>query len=200
MYLRAGSILRTNLSVPKFRTNRTAEVAGWLFLFGAAGIVYFFAQANNTWPWVKAFVAALFLVVILGIGWEWVLSRRSPANSRNAILAGVLFWLLLDPLVWREGIDEFSPDVIVRALLYAGIFIAAIYAVASLWIPLLASMWMMGGLAYGIAIFFVMTYVVVPLSAAPRRPPASLGKHSKDMLAMLGFGLIVAYAVYTATL
>ena len=128
MYLRAGSILRTHLRAPKFRTNLTAEVAGWLFLFGAAGIVYFFAQANNTWPWVKAFVAALFLVVILGIGWEWVLSRRAPANSRNAILAGVLFWLLLDPLVWREGIDEFSPDVIVKALLYAGIFIAAICA------------------------------------------------------------------------
>jgi len=91
-------------------------------------MVYFFAQANNTWPWVKALVASLFLVVISGIAWEWAITRRTPVNSRNAILLGVLFWLLLDPLLSREGIDEFSPDVIVKALLYAGIFIAAICA------------------------------------------------------------------------
>jgi len=128
MYLRAGTILRTKISVPKFGTNRTAEVAGWLFLFAAGGLVYWFAQANNTWGWITAFVASLFLVVILGISWEWALTRRAPANSRNAILVGILFWLLLDPLLWREGIDEFSPDVIVRSLLYAGIFIAALCA------------------------------------------------------------------------
>jgi oligosaccharide repeat unit polymerase len=104
------------------------EIAGWLVLFGAAGIVYVVAQANNTWPWVRAFVVSLFLVVPLGIGWEWVLTKRAPANSRNAILAGVLFWLLLDPLLMREGLDEFSPDVILKALLYAAIFIGALCA------------------------------------------------------------------------
>lgn len=128
MYLRAGSILQTRVNASRLRANRLVEIAGWLVLFGAAGIVYVVAQANNTWPWVTAFVASIFLVVLLGIGWEWVLTRRTPASSRNAILAGVLFWLLLDPLLMREGIDEFSPDVILKALLYASIFIAALCA------------------------------------------------------------------------
>jgi hypothetical protein len=45
-----------------------------------------------------------------------------------------------------------------------------------------------------------MTYVVLPLSAAPSRPPAGISKIAKDVLAMLGFGLIIAYAVYRASL
>jgi hypothetical protein len=43
-----------------------------------------------------------------------------------------------------------------------------------------------------------MTYVVVPLSAALSRPPPGISKITKDLLAMLGFGLIVAYAVHRA--
>jgi oligosaccharide repeat unit polymerase len=128
MLLRLNSIQRLNFRLQSKVSivTRTAEIAGWLFLFGVGGMVYWAAQTNGTWIWVSAFVATIFLVITLGTLWEWLLTRRSPVNARNAIFIGVLFWLLLDPLVMREGIDEFSPEVVLRALLYAGIFLAAL--------------------------------------------------------------------------
>ena len=79
------------------------------------------------------------------------------------------------------------------------IVIAAIYGLVSLWLPLLATMWIAAGLAYGVGIFVVMTYVVIPLSAAPSRPLPGMSKIGKDLLAMLGFGLIIAYTVHRAS-
>jgi hypothetical protein len=72
--------------------------------------------------------------------------------------------------------------------------IAAIYVVASRSIPVLARHWVWGGLAYGVGIYLVMNFVIVPLSAAPfgNHPPA-LPKAAEDMAAMLLFGLIVAF-------
>jgi hypothetical protein len=76
------------------------------------------------------------------------------------------------------------------------VVIAAIYGFASLWLPILADMWIAGGLLYGVGVYLVMTYVVLPLSAAPRRPSPGIAKMAKDLVVMLGFGLIVAYAVH----
>jgi hypothetical protein len=74
------------------------------------------------------------------------------------------------------------------------LIIAAIYVIASRSIPALARHWIWGGLAYGVGIYFVMNFVVVPLSAAPfRNHPLVMIKGAEDMLAMLLFGLIVAF-------
>ncbi|HEY1962883.1 MAG TPA: hypothetical protein VGG69_10730 [Rhizomicrobium sp.] len=73
------------------------------------------------------------------------------------------------------------------------LIIAAIYVLASAWLPALRRMWIAGGLAYGAAIFFVMNYVVVPLSAVHRVPHFSPRMFAENMLAMLLFGLILAY-------
>lgn len=77
--------------------------------------------------------------------------------------------------------------------LIMGVIIAAIYAVGARLMPLLQRRWIAGGLAYGVIIYFVMNYVVVPLSAwrhVPHFPPP---KFLANMAAMLLFGLIVAY-------
>jgi hypothetical protein len=129
---------------------------------------------------------------ILDIGAAATINRVGPTRILRVVASGILGHGAM------TGADSPYLGFILQVAM--GIAIAAIYAVAGLWIPPLMSMWIAGGLAYGVAIFFVMTYIVVPLSAAPRRPPASLGKLAKDMLAMLGFGLIVAYAVHIATL
>ena len=50
-----------------------------------------------------------------------------------------------------------------------------------------------GGLAYGVVIFFVMNYVVVPLSAWKHHARFSTYKFAANMAAMLLFGLIVAW-------
>ena len=46
------------------------------------------------------------------------------------------------------------------------LIIAAIYVVASRALPVLRRRWVIGGLAYGVAAYFAMTFVVVPLSNA----------------------------------
>ena len=128
---------------------------------------------------------------ILDIAAAAAINRVDPTRILRVVASGILGHGAM------TGADAPYLGFILQVAM--GIIIAAIYAVASLWIPPLASIWVVGGLAYGVAIFFVMTYIVVPLSAAPKRPPASLEKLAKDMLTMLGFGLIVAYAVHLAT-
>jgi hypothetical protein len=76
-----------------------------------------------------------------------------------------------------------------------GILIAAIYAMAAVILPLLRRRWLAGGLAYGVVIFFVMNYVVVPLSAWKHHPHFSAYSFAANMAAMLLFGLIVAWFV-----
>jgi hypothetical protein len=74
-----------------------------------------------------------------------------------------------------------------------GIVIAAIYVLAALLIPALLRRWLVFGLAYGVIIFLVMNYLVVPLSAWRRYPHFSATSLVANMVAMLIFGLIVSY-------
>jgi hypothetical protein len=53
--------------------------------------------------------------------------------------------------------------------------------------------WIGAGSAYGVAIYLVMNYVVVPLSAAKMAVKFSVVGLAANLLAMLLFGLIVAF-------
>lgn len=74
-----------------------------------------------------------------------------------------------------------------------GILIAVIFVVAGSLAPVLRRRWLLGGLAYGVVIFLVMNYVVVPLSAWHVIPHFTPVKFLANLLAMLLFGAIVAY-------
>jgi len=74
-----------------------------------------------------------------------------------------------------------------------GVLIAAIYVGAARLLPLLARRWMTAGLLYGVVIFVVMNYLVVPLSAWKHHAHFSASKFMLNMAAMLLFGVIVAY-------
>jgi hypothetical protein len=74
-----------------------------------------------------------------------------------------------------------------------GVLIAAIYVGAARLLPLLARRWITAGLLYGVVIFFVMNYLVVPLSAWKHHAHFSASKFMLNMAAMLLFGVIVAY-------
>jgi hypothetical protein len=78
------------------------------------------------------------------------------------------------------------------------ILIAAIYIVTARRIEVLRRRWVAAGLSYGVAIFFVMNYVVVPLSAIGRVPHFTAVRFMENLLAMLLFGLIVAFFARTA--
>jgi hypothetical protein len=73
------------------------------------------------------------------------------------------------------------------------IVIAAVYVFASRHLPILRRAWLASGLLYGVVVFFVMNYIVVPLSAWGKTPAFSVASFVENMLAMLLFGLIIAF-------
>ncbi|HEY4943546.1 MAG TPA: hypothetical protein VII56_19115 [Rhizomicrobium sp.] len=73
------------------------------------------------------------------------------------------------------------------------LLIAAIYVLASNALPVLKRHWLPAGLAFGVGVFFVMEYVVVPLSAVGHVPHFTAQSFALNMMAMLLFGAIVAY-------
>ena len=127
------------------------------------------------------------IAATIDIGAASLINGRSPAFIMQAIAGGVL---------GRATFQGGAGSAILGALLQElmGILIAAIYVVVlSKAIPGLSRRWVMSGLVYGVIIYFVMNYVVVPLSALKSMPHFKAMKFAEDMAAMLLFGLIVAF-------
>jgi hypothetical protein len=74
-----------------------------------------------------------------------------------------------------------------------GIAIAAIYAVGARFVPRLRRHWLPAGLAFGVGVFVVMNYIVVPLSALHGTPTFTAMSFALNMAAMLVFGTIIAW-------
>jgi hypothetical protein len=75
---------------------------------------------------------------------------------------------------------------------FMSIIIAAIFVAAAVKIPTLLRQWVPAGIAYGVVVYLVMTFVVVPLSRA-KAGHLTLASIIENLLAMIVFGLIVAY-------
>ena len=73
------------------------------------------------------------------------------------------------------------------------LLIAAIFVFAATRMPILRRRWIAAGLAYGVVVFFVMNYVVMPLSMVGSSPHFTISTFAMNMLAMLLFGLIIAF-------
>ena len=135
-------------------------------------------------------VSAIFLGGILAatidIGAASLISGRSPAFIMQAIAGG-----LLGKATFSGG----AATVILGAALQEvmGVLIAAIYVVLSKTVAGLLRRWVTSGLVYGVIVFFVMNYVVVPLSAWKLPPHFTPLKFAENMAAMLLFGLIIAF-------
>ena len=74
-----------------------------------------------------------------------------------------------------------------------GLMIALIYTVGSSRWPALVRRWVPAGLAYGVIVYFVMNYIVVPLSAWHSQPHFHAASFAENTAAMLVFGLIVSF-------
>jgi uncharacterized membrane protein YagU involved in acid resistance len=75
------------------------------------------------------------------------------------------------------------------------VLIAAIFVLASRGLLVLRRAWLTAGVAYGVVIFCVMNYLVVPLSAVEHAPHFTALSFAENMLAMLLFGVIIAFFV-----
>ena len=137
-------------------------------------------------PVGRAILTGGLVAGTIDIGAAALINHLSPVVILHAIASGVLgkasfvggasaAWLGLG-LQWAMSL-----------------LIAAIFAVAATRASWLRIRWPLAGLAYGMAIYVVMNYVVVPLSAAPFKAPAAPVLIALNLLAMLLFGLIVAF-------
>lgn len=78
------------------------------------------------------------------------------------------------------------------------LIISGIYMFIALRLPKLTERPITAGVLYGVVIFFVMNYVVVPLSAWHRWPHFATVKFIENLAAMVLFGLIVAFVTHGA--
>lgn len=120
------------------------------------------------------------------IGAAAVLSAASPLLILRFVATGLL---------GRPALEGGTAIVLLGLLLQWGmsILIAAVYSLAASKWPVLARRWLVWGAFYGVVVFVVMNYVVVPLSAAPHKWEHPLTWYVGNGLAMWVFGWIVAF-------
>ena len=74
------------------------------------------------------FVASLITIGILFPLIGEVRGRKiNILNAKSVVLFGVVYWILLDPLTLREGIEKFDPRVILEAFLMILLFCITVY-------------------------------------------------------------------------
>ncbi len=127
-----------------------------------------------------------FVAGTIDIGAASVINWLNPVIIMQAIASGAL-----GKASFQGGLYSAALGVVLQWAM--AILIAAIYVLAATRIPRLGRQWVAGGLLYGVVVYFVMTYVVVPLSAAGFSHGFHLRSFIENMLAMLLFGLIVAF-------
>jgi hypothetical protein len=135
---------------------------------------------------ITASLAGGIVAATIDIGAACLINGRGIPFILHAIAGGLLA---------RRSFAGGATTAVLGAGLQAamGVLIAAIYVVAGEWLPALRRRWIGFGLAYGVGIFLVMNYVVVPLSAWRSFPQFSAAKFAANLAAMLLFGLIVAF-------
>lgn len=113
-------------------------------------------------------------------------------NGRNPlVILMVIASGLLGKASFQGGLSTVLLGLALQLLM--SLLIAAIYILASNRFPELKQYWIAGGLAYGIGIFVVMNYVVVPLSEIARVPQFTIWTLGGNIVTMLGFGLLIAF-------
>ncbi|HWU74888.1 MAG TPA: hypothetical protein VN043_00150 [Rhodanobacter sp.] len=145
--------------------------------------------------------------------------RPPMTGSRTSSLAAILYGGLLAGSIdvgAASLINGISPMIILRAIasgllgraaFHGGVpiamlglvlqwamslLIAAIFVGAARRLGWMHGRWIAAGLAYGVVVFVVMEYVVVPLSAA-MKPHFTMLSLLENVAAMCLFGLIVSF-------
>jgi uncharacterized membrane protein YagU involved in acid resistance len=135
--------------------------------------------------WIAVVVAG-FVAGTLDVGAAALINLVSPVRILHFIAGGLL---------GRQALAGGAPVALLGLVLQwaMSFIIAAVYVIPSRRLPAMRRFWAVGGFCYGVAIFFVMNYIVVPLSAWARWPNFTAGTFAANMVAMLVFGLIVAF-------
>jgi hypothetical protein len=140
---------------------------------------------NERSQWLTSVLWAAVIAGTLDIGAAALINLVNPILILQGI-AGVAFKSA--PLA--GGVRSAIIGLLVQWGLSA--IIAAIGLEASRQVRVLREHWAAAGLAYGVAIFGVMNYIVLPLSRFGHVPHFTTLRFLANLVAMLVFGLIVA--------
>jgi len=143
------------------------------------------AQPGPSAALIAAIVAGGLVAGTIDIFAASLIHKAPPTVILQAIAAGLL---------GKASFAGGTQTMILGFTLQWGmsLVIAAIYGLATLRLPQLATRPLSFGALYGVGVFVVMNFVVVPLSAArPKHLPAP-ATLAEDFLAMLVFGVIIA--------
>ena len=140
--------------------------------------------------WVAILLGGLIAGTI-DVGAAALINGVNPIRILHFIAGGILGKAALAP-------DPVNPALGLVLQWIMSILIAAVYVVAAQRLPVLKRRWIECGLAYGVVVFFIMNYVVVPLSAWQKVPSFTVASFVENMIAMLLFGVIVAFFVRDA--
>ena len=147
---------------------------------------------TNLSPTLSAILMGGLIASTIDIGAASIIYHANPLGVMRAVASGVM-----GEHVRGSGLVGSSLGMVLQWLM--GIIIAAIYVHVSRGLGILERLnrwWLGAGIAYGVVIYFVMNDVVVPLSASPRpavEPPFDPQLFAENMLAMILFGVIVAF-------
>lgn len=138
---------------------------------------------------LKSLVYGGLIAGTVDIGAATVINWVSPLVILQAIASGLL---------GRAAFQGGAGVMLLGLVLQWGmsILIAAFFSFAAALWPALARRWISWGTLYGVIVFIVMNYVVVPLSAASHKWSHPLSWFVENGLAMLVFGWLVAFAAH----
>jgi hypothetical protein len=138
-------------------------------------------------PYYRRMLLAGLVAGTLDIGAACLINHVGPIIICQAIARGILGKPSFD-----EGLASAAFGLVLQWLM--SILIAACCFFASRRLPRpLKGHWVGTGLLFGVVIFLVMNYIVVPLSAVGHRPHFDASKLIENLIAMLVFGLIVSF-------
>ena len=137
-----------------------------------------------------AIAAGGLIAGTVDIGSACVINGLSPEVILRAIASG-----LLGAASFRDGVPAALAGLGLQWLM--SLLIAAVFVAAARRLAWMRRSWIAAGAAYGVVVYLVMNFVVVPLSAAPFHPRFTPAKVVENLLAMVLFGLIVAGAART---
>jgi hypothetical protein len=135
---------------------------------------------------INAIVLGGFIAGTVDIGAAAGISGRSPILILRVIAGGIL---------GRTSLGGGTSAAVLGLLLQWGmsLIIAAIFVCAARYLEVLRRQWLAAGIAFGVPVWLVMNFVVVPLSAWHRMPTITLYGVVANLLAMMLFGVIVSY-------
>jgi uncharacterized membrane protein YagU involved in acid resistance len=117
----------------------------------------------------------------------------TPARIFQSIAAG-----LLGRASFSAGLASATLGAVLHYLVAFGI--ATTYVVASGWLPILKSRWVVCGAVYGVCAYFFMNLVVIPLSAiGPQRLTLSAPFFNGIFIHIFGVGLPTAWLASLVT-